>query len=88
MNRPLNPLGIYYAYLRKSRADRDAEAHGEGETLLRHEYWKTWLPDSALLFLNFTGKLFQEKPSRTDLLSRNCCRISAMENVTVFWWWK
>ena len=37
MNRPLNPLGIYYAYLRKSRADRDAEAHGEGETLLRHE---------------------------------------------------
>lgn len=37
MNRPLNPLGAYYAYLRKSRADRDAEAHGEGETLLRHQ---------------------------------------------------
>lgn len=37
MNRILNPQGTYYAYLRKSRADRDAEAHGEGETLLRHE---------------------------------------------------
>ena len=24
-------------YLRKSRADREAEAHGEGETLARHE---------------------------------------------------
>ncbi len=27
----------YCLYLRKSRADRDAEAHGEGETLARHE---------------------------------------------------
>ncbi len=37
MNRPLNPNGIYFAYLRKSRSDRDAEAHGAGETLARHE---------------------------------------------------
>lgn len=37
MSRPLNPHGTYYAYLRKSRADAEAEAHGEGETLLRHE---------------------------------------------------
>lgn len=29
--------GIYYAYLRKSREDREAEIHGEGETLARHE---------------------------------------------------
>lgn len=29
--------GKYCIYLRKSRADRDAEAHGEGETLARHE---------------------------------------------------
>ena len=29
--------GKYCVYLRKSRADRDAEAHGEGETLVRHE---------------------------------------------------
>lgn len=29
--------GKYCIYLRKSRADRDAESHGEGETLARHE---------------------------------------------------
>ena len=28
--------GLYFAYLRKSREDRDAEQHGEGETLERH----------------------------------------------------
>ena len=28
--------GVYFAYLRKSREDRDAEQHGEGETLERH----------------------------------------------------
>jgi DNA invertase Pin-like site-specific DNA recombinase len=33
----LYPDGEYGLYLRKSRADLDAEAHGEGETLLRHE---------------------------------------------------
>jgi len=27
----------YCIYLRKSRKDIDAEAHGEGETLARHE---------------------------------------------------
>lgn len=32
----------YCLYLRKSRADADAEARGEGETLLRHE--KALLP--------------------------------------------
>lgn len=35
---------MYCAYLRKSRADRDAEARGEGETLARH---KTLLLDTA-----------------------------------------
>lgn len=29
--------GAYCIYLRKSRADREAELHGEGETLARHE---------------------------------------------------
>lgn len=33
----LNNNGIYWAYLRKSRADKDAELRGEGETLARHE---------------------------------------------------
>lgn len=36
MNYTLDPNGIYYAYLRKSREDRDAEDRGEGDTLLRH----------------------------------------------------
>ena len=27
----------YFMYLRKSRKDIEAEMHGEGETLLRHE---------------------------------------------------
>jgi site-specific DNA recombinase len=30
------PVGEYCMYLRKSRADLDAEARGEGETLARH----------------------------------------------------
>lgn len=33
----LNPDGLYFAYLRKSREDREAELHGAGETLARHE---------------------------------------------------
>ena len=28
----------YLIYLRKSRSDLEAEAHGEGETLSRHEH--------------------------------------------------
>ena len=30
--------GDYAIYLRKSRADIEAEAKGEGETLVRHEH--------------------------------------------------
>lgn len=33
----LNPSGEYYAYLRKSREDFEAEKQGAGETLARHE---------------------------------------------------
>lgn len=32
-----NNMEYYAAYLRKSRKDMDAEAHGQGETLARHE---------------------------------------------------
>ena len=32
-----NNMNYYCAYLRKSRKDMDAEAHGQGETLARHE---------------------------------------------------
>ena len=30
-------MEYYCCYLRKSRKDLDAEAHGQGETLARHE---------------------------------------------------
>lgn len=33
----INALGEYAIYLRKSRTDMEAEARGEGETLVRHE---------------------------------------------------
>ncbi|MBO7670739.1 MAG: recombinase family protein [Oscillospiraceae bacterium] len=33
----INPQGLYCAYLRKSRADLEEEARGQGETLARHE---------------------------------------------------
>lgn len=32
-----NNMKHYCAYLRKSRKDMEAESHGEGETLARHE---------------------------------------------------
>ena len=32
-----NSMNRYFMYLRKSRKDEEAEAHGEGETLARHE---------------------------------------------------
>lgn len=34
----LKPDGIYFAYLRKSREDREAEKNGAEDTLSRHEY--------------------------------------------------
>ena len=34
----LDPNGIYLAYVRKSREDRDAEMNGAEDTLARHEY--------------------------------------------------
>lgn len=74
MSRPLNPLGTYYAYLRKSRADREAEAHGEGETLLRHQKMLEAL--SAQLGISITrfyreivsGETIQDRPVIQELL--------------------
>ena len=33
----LDKIGLYCAYLRKSRRDMELEALGQGETLARHE---------------------------------------------------
>ena len=32
-----NSMEYYCAYLRKSRKDAEAESHGQGETLARHQ---------------------------------------------------
>lgn len=74
MSRPLNPLGTYYAYLRKSRADRDAEAHGEGETLLRHEKLLTELSEKLGITISkfyreiVSGETIQDRPVVQELL--------------------
>ena len=40
-------MSRYCIYLRKSRADLEAEAHGEGETLSRHKTALLELADAA-----------------------------------------
>ncbi|WP_033167681.1 recombinase family protein [Clostridium sp. KNHs205] len=57
----------YVMYLRKSRADVEAESHGEGETLLRHE--KMLLELSKKMKLNIT-KIYREIVSGDSIASR------------------
>lgn len=57
----------YYLYLRKSRADRDAELHGAGETLLRHE--KALMELAHRKKLNVT-KIFREVVSGETIAAR------------------
>lgn len=57
----------YCAYLRKSRADREAEARGEGETLARHE--KTLLELAAKMNINLT-KVYREIVSGETIAAR------------------
>lgn len=57
----------YYIYLRKSRADRDAELHGSGETLLRHE--KALMELANRQHLNIT-KIFREIVSGETISAR------------------
>ena len=56
----LDPNGIYYSYLRKSRKDLEAEQQGEGETLARH---KRVLDDLAKKW----GLLYQENTEKWSL---------------------
>lgn len=51
----------YLIYLRKSRSDLEAEAHGEGETLSRHEH--TLLELAKRQHLNVTD-IYREVVSR------------------------
>lgn len=57
----------YVMYLRKSRADMEAEAHGEGETLLRHE--KLLLEVAKKMKLNITT-IYREIVSGDSIASR------------------
>jgi site-specific DNA recombinase len=61
------PDGEYWMYLRKSRADLEAEAKGEGETLARHR--KILFRLSNELKINIT-KVFPEVESGESILHR------------------
>lgn len=59
-------------YLRKSRADREAEAHGEGETLARHERILLDIAKKkSTLWAQFTAKWYPEKLLPTVLSCSN-----------------
>lgn len=66
--------GKYCLYLRKSRADRDAEARGEGETLTRHEQTLKALADkmgikiSAVYKEIVSGETISSRPEMMKLL--------------------
>ena len=57
----------YLIYLRKSRADLEAEAHGEGETLARHKEALTALARRQHLTI---GAIYSEVCSGETIASR------------------
>ena len=63
----LDNLGEYAMYLRKSRADIEAEANGEGETLARHE---NILLDLARKNKIKIGKIYKEIVSGETIEAR------------------
>lgn len=63
----LDPNGIYFAYLRKSREDREAELHGDGETLKRHH---RMLDDLAKYHNIKITKFYSEVVSGETIASR------------------
>ena len=58
---------MYCIYLRKSRADMEAEARGEGETLARHKRILTELAQRRGLEI---GEIYQEVVSGESLAAR------------------
>lgn len=59
--------GLYCMYLRKSREDVDAEMHGEGDTLLRHE--RRLLDTAKRLNINI-GQIYREIVSGESIDAR------------------
>lgn len=68
-------MSEYAIYLRKSRADLEAEAHGEGETLLRHEKMLTELARRMNLTITdiyreiVSGETIEARPQVRKLLN-------------------
>ena len=62
-----NNMGYYAMYLRKSRKDMEAEQHGEGETLIRHE---KRLSELAKLLNIKVSKIYREIVSGESIASR------------------
>ena len=60
-------MGRYCIYLRKSRADLEAEAHGEGETLSRHKAALTELARKRGLAI---GAIYEEIVSGETIAAR------------------
>lgn len=66
-NNPLSSADEYCMYLRKSRVDLEAEAHGDGETLARHE--KLLLEVARRDHLNVT-QIYREVVSGETIAAR------------------
>ena len=70
----LNPKGIYCAYLRKSRADQEAEARGQFETLAHHQQILTALAEREGIRVAkwyrelVSGDTIQDRPEMQALL--------------------
>ena len=62
----------YALYLRKSRADLEAEAHGEGDTLARHEHILMELAKSRALPI---GAIYREIVSGERIASCSSCSL-------------
>ena len=69
-------MDVYAIYLRKSRADFEAESHGEGETLLRHE--KTLLELARRLNLNIS-QIYREIVSGETVAARPVMQLLLSE---------
>lgn len=72
----------YCLYLRKSRADAEAEERGEGETLIRHE--KTLLELAKKLNLNVT-EIYREIVSGETIAARPIMQSLLQEVEQGFW---
>jgi DNA invertase Pin-like site-specific DNA recombinase len=77
------PDGEYCAYLRKSRADHEAEARGEEDTYARHE---RILLDLAKRYGIIITKMYREKPITGERISQRPEMIQLLEDVENRMW--